>query len=116
MLTDKNALWGNTAMIVLKLLEKNDMYGYQIIDEIYKKSGDVFNLKTGTLYPILHTLERDGMVSSYDETAENQRVRKYYQLTSKGKKMLETKESEWQSYVIAVNRLLGVGDEYALAR
>ena len=102
---DKNMLSGNTAMLILKLLEEKDMYGYQIIEEISKKSGSLFNLKTGTLYPLMHGLEKDGTVNSYDETA-NQRVRKYYSLTGKGRSLLLKKEQEWQSYVTAVNRLM----------
>jgi len=107
---DKNALSGNTTMLILKLLEDKDMYGYQIIDELLKKSGESFNLKTGTLYPILHSLEKDGMVTSYDEVAGIQRVRRYYRLTNKGKLLLFKKESEWKSYVTVVNRLMNGGE------
>jgi len=109
----ENAIWGNTTMVILKLLAEKDMYGYQIINEIMKKSGAVFNLKAGTLYPILHGLEKDGMVLSYDETAGTQRVRKYYKLTGKGKTLLEEKESECMTYMTALNRLMGWGEEHA---
>ncbi|MCL2633550.1 MAG: PadR family transcriptional regulator [Oscillospiraceae bacterium] len=107
---EKNVVSGNTTMLILKLLEGQDMYGYQIIDEILKKSGNTFNLKTGTLYPIMHGLEKDGMVTSYDETAESGRARKYYRLTNKGKALLLKKESEWKLYVNAVNRLMSGGE------
>jgi PadR family transcriptional regulator PadR len=75
---DKGLLAGNTTMLILKLLEDKDMYGYQMIDELSKKSDSTFNLKAGTLYPILHNLEREGIVSSYDDNADSERVRKYY--------------------------------------
>jgi len=110
---EKNLLSGNTTMLVLKLLETKDMYGYQIIEELSKKSQDVFNLKTGTLYPLLHGLENDEMVTSYDENADNQRVRKYYRLTSKGKGLLEKKQQEWESYTTAVRHVLEGGASYA---
>jgi len=113
--TDKNALSGNTTMLILKLLEEKDMYGYQIIEELSKRSEDVFRLKTGTLYPILHGLENDGMVLSYDENADNQRVRKYYQLTNQGKGLLVKKQSEWEAYTKAVGRIMDGGVGYALA-
>jgi len=109
----ESAIWGNTTMVILKLLAEEDMYGYQIINEIMKKSDNIFNLKAGTLYPILHGLEKDDMVTSYDETAENQRVRKYYKITSKGKNLLYEKESECMTYMHALNRLMGWGEEHA---
>jgi len=109
----ENAIWGNTTMVILRLLAEKDMYGYQIINEIMKKSGAVFNLKAGTLYPILHGLEKDGMVTTYDETAENQRVRKYYRLTKKGKNLLGEKETECKIYMHALNRLMGWEEEHA---
>jgi len=113
--TEKNLLSGNTTMLILKLLETKDMYGYQIIEELSQKSENVFQLKTGTLYPILHGLENDGMVTSYDELADNQRMRKYYRLTSKGGKLLTQRQSEWAAYTKAVNRVIDGGESIALA-
>ncbi|MCL2216581.1 MAG: helix-turn-helix transcriptional regulator [Defluviitaleaceae bacterium] len=115
MASEKNIISGNTTMLVLKLLETKNMYGYQIIEELSNKSEDVFHLKTGTLYPLLHGLENDGMVNSYDENADNQRVRKYYQLTGKGKGLLEKKQLEWTQYTKAVNLVLEEGESYAFA-
>ena len=115
MASEKNGLSGNTAMLVLKLLETKDMYGYQIIEELSDKSENIFRLKTGTLYPLLHGLENDGMVNSYDENADNQRVRKYYQLTSKGKGLLVKKQQEWNEYTQAVGRVMEGSVNYAFA-
>jgi len=115
MASEKNVFSGNTSMLVLKLLEAKDMYGYQIIEELAAKSQDVFKLKTGTLYPMLHGLENDGMVTSYDENADNQRVRKYYQLTSKGKGLLAKKQQDWTHYNKAVSLVLEGGAGYAFA-
>ena len=115
MAADKKLLSGNTTMLVLKLLEEKDMYGYQIIEELSKKSEKVFHLKTGTLYPILHGLENDGMVVSYDENADSQRVRKYYQLTKQGKALLAEKQSDWETYSRAVGSVMGRGVGYAFA-
>jgi len=106
MATEKNTLPGNTTMLVLKLLGEEDMYGYQIIDEIAKKSNDVFHLKTGTLYPLLHGLEKGGMVTSYDQAADNQRVRKYYSITPAGRGALVQKQAEWEMYSKAVKRVM----------
>ena len=111
MASDKTLLSGNTTMLVLKLLETQDMYGYQIIEALSQKSQDVFHLKTGTLYPILHGLENTGMVTSYDQNADN-RIRKYYRLTPKGKGLLSQKEQEWAAYTKAVDLVMG-GMTYA---
>lgn len=115
MAVEKNPLSGNTTMLILKLLETKDMYGYQIIEELAKKSNDTFRLKTGTLYPILHGLENDGIVSSFDENADSARVRRYYHLTSKGKGLLSEKQSEWTAYTKAINRIMGGDVSYATA-
>ncbi|MDR1539642.1 MAG: helix-turn-helix transcriptional regulator [Clostridiales bacterium] len=115
MAKDKSALSGNTTMLILKLLEEKDMYGYQIIEELSQRSEYVFSLKTGTLYPILHGLENDGMVLSYDENADSQRVRRYYQLTSQGRGLLVKKQSEWKAYAKAVSRIMDGGMDYAFS-
>ncbi len=110
---DKGLLAGNTTMLILKLLENKDMYGYQMIEELSEKSSNVFNLKAGTLYPILHNLENEGVVSSYDDNADSSRIRKYYHLSSKGKKLLIDKQTEWTAYTKAVNKVLRGGGSYA---
>jgi len=107
--SEKSTLSGNTTMLVLRLLEAKDMYGYQIIEELSQKSEDIFRLKTGTLYPILHSLENDGMVVSYDSSAGNLRIRKYYKLTAKGKGLLAKKQEEWAAYSKAVSNIMDGG-------
>ena len=113
MAVDKALLTGSTTMLILKLLEEKDMYGYQMIEELSKKSSDTFNLKAGTLYPILHGLEKEGMVSSYDKNVDSARIRKYYHLTGKGKGMLTDKQAEWNTFSKAVNKVLRGGVSYA---
>ncbi len=110
---DKSLLTGSTTMLVLKLLDGGDKYGYQMIEELSKQSDDTFSLKAGTLYPLLHKLEQKGMVTSYDENADSARVRKYYRLTKKGKGLLVAKEVEWKVYTKAVNQVLGGGACFA---
>lgn len=114
MAADKGLLFGSTTMLILRLLEEKDMYGYQMIEELSKKSDDTFNLKAGTLYPILHGLENEDLVSSYDDSADSARVRKYYHLTGKGKGQLAQKHAEWKAYAKAVNKVLRGGESYAI--
>ena len=80
---DKKMMAISTSMLVLKLLEEGDLYGYQMIRLLEERSARVFSLKEGTLYPILHSLEEQGAVESYEQCAENGRnygkfVHKYY--------------------------------------
>lgn len=107
MKVDKSLISGSTTMLILKLLENNDMYGYEMIEELEKKSYDTFTLKAGTLYPLLHTLEESGMLESYEKLADSSRKRKYYSITKKGRKMLDMKKEEWKVYTSAVNNVLG---------
>lgn len=109
---DKSLLAGSTTMLLLKLLDAKDMYGYEMIEELDKRSDSTFELKAGTLYPILHTLEQKNMVTAYEEMAENKRLRKYYHITKDGKKYLKEKQEEWKTYSNAVNKTLG-GMTYA---
>lgn len=113
MANDKALLSGSTAMLILKLLDEKDMYGYQMIDELSRRSDNTFNLKAGTLYPILHGLENDGLVNSYDEYADSERIRKYYHINDKGKGLLADKCLEWKTYSKAVDKVLRGGNSYA---
>jgi PadR family transcriptional regulator PadR len=111
---DKSLITGSTTTLILKLLEEKDMYGYQMIETLSKKSDDTFRLKAGTLYPILHSLEKDGAVEAYEEKTEGAKLRKYYHLTTKGKKLLVGKQQEWTDYTAAVNKVLNGGASVAL--
>ena len=67
MTVDKSLLAGSTTMLVLKLLDGQDMYGYQMIEELSRRSEHAFALKTGTLYPLLHSLEEKELIRSYEK-------------------------------------------------
>jgi PadR family transcriptional regulator PadR len=112
MAINKALLSGSTTMLILKLLEDKDMYGYQMIEELRRKSDSTFDLKAGTLYPLLHGLEKDGIVSAYEDSADSERVRKYYHLSKKGKRLLTDKQSEWTAYAKAVQKVLNGGECY----
>ena len=109
MALDKTLLSGSSATLILKLLEKCDMYGYQIIEELACRSNNTFQLKAGTLYPLLHGLEKKGLLESYEQHADSARIRKYYHLTPRGKKFLKEKTEEWKEYSTAVSKILEGG-------
>ena len=110
---DKSLLTGSTTTLILKLLEEKDMYGYEMIETLANKSDHTFDLKAGTLYPILHGLEKKELVESYEKKADNDRLRKYYHLTKKGKNLLTEKKEEWTIFSNAVNSVLNGGLSYA---
>lgn len=84
-------------MLVLKLLEPEPKYGYQIIQEMKDKSADIFSLKDGTLYPVLYRLEDDGLVESEWSAAQGKQVsRKYYRITDAGRDALSEIWSVWE--------------------
>ena len=82
----------DAARFFIKLLEEKDMYGYEMIDTLRGKSKNVFELKAGTLYPLLHGLEEKGFVESYEKEAVG-KIRKYYHITRSGKKELKKKSN-----------------------
>ena len=88
---NKELIKGSTITLILNELSKEPMYGYKIIKEIEGKSNGVFIFKEGTLYPILHDLEKKKFIESYWEV-ENGRI------TKKGVKELEVREQEWQLF------------------
>ncbi len=107
MAIDKSLVSGSMAMMILKLLSEKDMYGYEMIDTLRKRSENVFELKAGTLYPLLHSLEDKRYLLSYEQEAVG-KIRKYYQITKSGRKHLEEKKSQWQEYSRAVMSVLAL--------
>jgi PadR family transcriptional regulator PadR len=106
----KELVKGSTAMLVMSVMRGQDMYGYQIIKAIANRSEHVFDMKEGTLYPILHSLEEEGLLESYWEGEG--RKRKYYHLTQKGVTELERQAKEFQVFSGAVQKVLG-GESFA---
>ena len=94
-------------MILLSLLGKKDMYGYQLIQELKELSQNYFSLKEGCLYPILHSLEKDELISSYWEESESKRKKKYYYITENGKLLLKKEKQEWKKYSNCINNIIG---------
>ena len=106
---DKGLVSGSMALLVLKLLEDGDKYGYQMIEELKRRSDDTFHLKAGTLYPLLHGLEEKGLVTAYEREAAAGKTRRYYHLTKEGGAALREKEASWNAYASAVSRVLRGG-------
>ena len=106
---DRELLKGSISLLILKLLSERDMYGYEIIQEVARRSNDVFEFKEGTLYPALHQLHRRGYLRSDWRVGKNGRERKYYGLTAKGRREAEQGQHNWVSFTNAVNAILSSG-------
>ena len=96
----------HTGLLVLSLLSREDMYGYQMIAELERRFDSTFALKEGTLYPILRELENQGAVSAYEQQAPTGRRRRYYHLTKKGGVLLREEAARWKAYSGAVDAVV----------
>ena len=99
---------GVLEMLVLQLLLEKEKYGYQLICELKEKSGGMFLLKEGTLYPILYRMEDDGLVvSRWSEPKGKEVSKKYYRLAEEGKDTLAELKALWQTFSGNVDTILG---------
>ena len=105
MAVDKTLVQGSLSMLILRLLEEKDMYGYEMIETLRSRSENVFDLKAGTLYPLLHSLEAKNFLTSYEQEGVG-KTRKYYTITKDGRKYLRSKLEEWEKYSSAVSNVL----------
>lgn len=108
MAVDKGYMSGSSRLLVLNLLNEKSYYGYELIKTLKLRSNDVFDMKEGTLYPILHKLENDELITSSNQEVSG-RVRKVYSITKKGIKVLAKEKKEWQEFSLAVNQVLAIG-------
>ena len=99
-------LKGTTSIMILKIISEEDSYGYQITQSLYQRSNEFLKLNEGSLYPILHSMEKEGFVESYRKTSEIGRERKYYHITALGKIQLAKLMKEWEIFSDSVNTVL----------
>jgi PadR family transcriptional regulator len=99
-------LQGTLDMLILRTLAWGPQHGYGISRAIRSGSDDVLTVETGSLYPALHRLERQGWVSSDWKLSENKQRAKFYRLTAAGRKYLAAEESRWREFVKAVGGVM----------
>jgi PadR family transcriptional regulator PadR len=102
---------GSTPVLILSLLAEQPMYGYQIAQELEQRSEGYFTMKEGLLYPALHRMEQDGLLSSEWRTVAGARRRKYYFITKKGHKVLVSSVAEWTTFTEKLMRVIGGGGD-----
>lgn len=102
---NKELVGASTALIVLGILARAPSYGYEIVKRVNEEADGVFTWQEGTVYPVLHKLEKDGFVRSQWQEAETGRRRKYYYITARGRESLAEGAREWQGFHSLVLRL-----------
>ena len=107
---EKSLLSGSTPMLVLSLLKDGDKYGYEMVEELAKRSDDTFQLKEGTLYPILYRLEDDGLITAKWSQGEGRTApKKYYEVTEEGKREHLRRITVWKAFGECVDSMLQGG-------
>jgi transcriptional regulator len=97
-----DVIQGTLDLLILQALMHEAMHGWGISDRIQQLSGGFFQVGQGSLYPALHRFDNRGWVTSYWRTTENNRIARYYELTSAGRHALEKEIARWRGYTDAV--------------
>lgn len=101
----RELLKGAADTLVLSTFADGEKYGYQVVKDIERRSEGFFRFKEGTIYPILHRLERQGLLHARWENMPNGMERRYYALTAAGRSALEDKVAEWTGFARAVSHV-----------
>ena len=103
---DAELIKGTLSLLVLCLLSRRRMYGYEIVTTVRRETDGAFQWKEGSLYPCLHKLERDGLIRSQWRGPRGGRRRKYYHLTEAGRAALAEKAESWRRLRAAMDQVL----------
>lgn len=96
---------GAAPLAVLTLLERQEMYGYELVQALEQGSGGILALGQSTVYPLLYNLESRGHVTPVSRVAPSGRRRKYYRITAEGRRWLEGQRDQWDKLVEGLRRL-----------
>lgn len=106
---ERELLKGVTPVVVLEILARGKMYGYELSDALEQRSKGILTLGRGTLYPLLYNLEAKGLVAGEWEENQGKRKRRYYSITSNGRAELAAQKQQWLSLQEGVNLVFGLG-------
>ncbi len=110
---DSELLKGTLSLLILSLLSRKAMYGYEIAATVHRDTDGTFTWREGSLYPNLHKMQADGLILGEWEEKETGRKRRYYHITGKGKAALKEKVRSWTDLRQAVERILEKSDGQA---
>ncbi len=99
---------GGAELLIMSLLEEQSRHGYDICKLIEARSAGALRFHVTTLYPLLYRLEERGLVHGRWVEKANQRRRRYYSLTAEGRKTLVRQRQNWQGFIEAMSRVMGV--------
>jgi PadR family transcriptional regulator, regulatory protein PadR len=102
---ERELMRGAGPVAVLKCLQRREMYGYELVEALSKRSDGVLKMGQSTLYPMLYNFEAKGLIKSRTAQADSGRTRRYYALTAKGKKRLAADAKQWQAAIKAMQAL-----------
>ncbi len=105
MRVERELMRGAGPVAVLKLLERRDMYGYELVETLSQRSDGVLAMGQSTLYPLLYNLESKRWIDGYERTAPSGRQRRYYRLTRHGRTQLARQTRSWQAVIQAMQAL-----------
>ena len=103
---DTELLKGTLSLLILSLLGRKSMYGYEIAATVHRDTDGAFTWREGSLYPSLHKMEQGGLIVGEWEEKETGRKRRYYKITAKGREALDEKRRSWTELCRAVNCIL----------
>ena len=104
---ESQLLKGVAPVVVLEILSRGQMYGYELSEAIEQRSGNILTLGKGTLYPLLYNLEAKKLVKGKWQEAKNGRKRRYYSITSTGKTQLSQQKEQLRELTVGLDMLLG---------
>ena len=97
---------GTLELLILRLLSSGNLNGWDIMQRLQLVSGEVLSVTPGALYPALHRLETRGLISAVWRPSDNNRKAKFYGLTTRGRKQLDTQRKQWEQFSAAVALIL----------
>jgi PadR family transcriptional regulator, regulatory protein PadR len=103
----KELLGASTTLLILSVLAQEASYGYEIIRRMNARANGKFLWREGTVYPLLHKLEREGLLRTQWQQTENERKRKYYYITARGRAALEEQKRTWKLFNDVVSGITG---------
>jgi PadR family transcriptional regulator PadR len=102
---------GAGPVAVMGLLAQREMYGYELVEALSRETDGILAMGQSTLYPLLHNLERKGMIRGAWREATSGRRRRYYRLTKRGEVRLQAQQRQWKELIGAMTNLGIVGPE-----
>jgi len=108
MKSNKELVGASTGVLILGVLRGGASYGYDIVRQVNEVAGGAFTWQEGTVYPVLHKLEREGLVRAKWQESESGRRRKYYAITQAGHRALDEGKRQWEVFYQMIARLTGV--------